>query len=242
MFPTGLNFAFVQYYSRLQKYYFRRRPWASMHILDGFLDPWVAGLCWLLAGAAVGLAARRARTEIGAERAPLLGVTAAGVFAAQLLNWPLPVASAHFVGGAFAGIVLGPALGVLAMTAVVTVQALVFGDGGIVALGANVLAMAVVNVLVGHTVFRATRSLGETRAAFAAGWVAIVVAALVVALATGASSAFAYDITTTVTWLVGGHAVLGVVEGAITAAVYGYVASQRPDLLSGPTSPVGVRA
>jgi cobalt/nickel transport system permease protein len=205
-----------------------------MHIPDGFLDPWVAGVCWLLAGAAVGVAARRARTQLGDERTPLLGVVAAGVFAAQMLNWPIPGGvSAHFVGGAFAGILLGPSLGVLAMTAVVGIQALVFGDGGVVALGANLLAMAVVDVLVGHAVFRATRGLGETRAAFLGGWAAITVSALVVGLAVGLSSAFRFEVTTTLAILGAGHAILGVVEGAITAAVYGFIADQRPDLLGG---------
>ncbi|GAA0307237.1 energy-coupling factor ABC transporter permease [Halarchaeum salinum] len=205
-----------------------------MHIPDGFLDPWVAGLFWLGSGVAVGLAVRRARSELGDERTPLLGVIAAGIFAAQMLNWPIPGGtSAHFVGGAFAGILLGPSLGVLAMTAVVTIQALVFGDGGIVALGANVFTMGVVDVLVGYALFRACRSVHETGAAFVAGWGAITVSALVVGLGIGLSSAFAYELTTTVPIMVVGHALLGLIEGAITAAVYGYVADARPDLVLG---------
>ncbi|MDS0300126.1 energy-coupling factor ABC transporter permease [Halogeometricum sp. S1BR25-6] len=205
-----------------------------MHIPDGFLDPWVAGLFWLGAGIAIGVAVRRARDELGDERTPLLGVVAAGIFAAQMLNWPIPGGtSAHFVGGAFAGILLGPSLGVLAMTAVVSIQALVFGDGGIVALGANLFAMAVVDVLVGYALFRACRSVHETGAAFAAGWGAITLSALAVGVGVGASSAFAYELGTTVTIMVVGHALLGVVEGAITAAVYGYVADARPDLVLG---------
>ena len=205
-----------------------------MHIPDGFLDPWVAGLFWLGSGIAIGVAVRRARDELGDERTPLLGVVAAGIFAAQMLNWPIPGGtSAHFVGGAFAGILLGPSLGVLAMTAVVSIQALVFGDGGIVALGANLFAMAVVDVLVGYALFRACRSVHETGAAFAAGWGAITLSALAVGVGVGASSAFAYELGTTVTIMVVGHALLGVVEGAITAAVYGYVADARPDLVLG---------
>ncbi|MBP2249943.1 cobalt/nickel transport system permease protein [Halarchaeum solikamskense] len=205
-----------------------------MHIPDGFLDPWVAGLFWLGSGAAIGLAVRRARDELGDERTPLLGVVAAGVFAAQMLNWPIPGGtSAHFVGGAFAGVLLGPSLGVLAMTAVVTIQALVFGDGGIIALGANLFAMAVVDVLVGYALFRACRGVHETGAAFVAGWGAITVSALVVGLGVGFSSAFAYAVGTTVPIMVVGHALLGLVEGAITAAVYGYVADARPDLVLG---------
>jgi cobalt/nickel transport system permease protein len=205
-----------------------------MHIPDGFLDPWVAGLFWLGSGIAIGIAVRRARDELGDERTPLLGVVAAGIFAAQLLNWPIPGGtSAHFVGGAFAGILLGPSLGVLAMTAVVTIQALVFGDGGIIALGGNLFAMAVVDVLVGYALFRAFRGVHGTGAAFAAGWGAITVSALAVGLGIGLSSAFAYDLGVTVAIMVGGHALLGTIEGAITAAVYGYVADARPDLVLG---------
>ncbi|RJT05300.1 energy-coupling factor ABC transporter permease [Halococcus sp. IIIV-5B] len=205
-----------------------------MHIPDGFLDPWVAGLLWLGTGMAVGVAVVRARGELGDERTPLLGVVAAGIFAAQMLNWPIPGGtSAHFVGGAFAGILLGPYLGVLAMTAVVTIQALVFGDGGIIALGANLFTMAVVDVLVGYVLFRLLRGVHENGAAFVAGWAAITVSALVVGVAVGASSAFAYELGVTVPVMVVGHALLGLVEGAITAAVYGSVVNARPDLVLG---------
>ena len=205
-----------------------------MHIPDGFLDPWVAGLFWLGSGIAIGLAIRRARGELGDHRTPLLGVVAAGIFAAQMLNWPIPGGtSAHFVGGAFAGILLGPSLGVLAMTAVVTIQALVFGDGGIIALGGNLFAMAVVDVLVGYALFRGLRGINETGAALIAGWGAITVSALVVGVGVGASSAFAYELGVTVPIMVVGHAVLGIVEGGITAAVYGSVARARPDLVLG---------
>jgi cobalt/nickel transport system permease protein len=205
-----------------------------MHIPDGFLDPWVAVLFWLGTGVALGIAVRRARGELGDERTPLLGVVAAGIFAAQMLNWPIPGGtSAHFVGGAFAGILLGPSLGVLAMTAVVTIQALVFGDGGIIALGGNLFAMAVVDVLVGYLLFRALSSVHETGAAFVAGWGAITVSALVVGGGVGLSAAFGYELGVTVPIMVVGHALLGLVEGAITAAVYGYVANARPDLVGG---------
>lgn len=203
-----------------------------MHIPDGFLDPLVAGLFWLGSAVAIGLAVRRARGELGDERTPLLGVIAAGIFAAQMLNWPIPGGtSAHFVGGAFAGILLGPSLGVLAMTAVITIQALVFGDGGIIALGGNLFAIAVVNVLIGYGVFRILSKVHESGAAFVAGWAAVTISALIVALGVGFSSAFAYEIGTTVTIMTGGHALLGIIEGAITTGVYTYVATARPDLV-----------
>lgn len=205
-----------------------------MHIPDGYLDLWVAGLFWLLSAGAFALAARKVRGNLGDERTPLLGVVAAGIFAAQLLNWPIPGGtSAHFVGGAFAGILLGPYLGIVAMTSVVTVQAFVFGDGGIIALGANLWTIAVVDVVVGYVLFRAIRRFHESSAAFVAGWGAITLSAGFVGLMAGLSSAFAYDLAVTVPVMVVGHALLGLIEGAITATVYGFITDARPDLVIG---------
>ena len=205
-----------------------------MHIPDGYLDLWILAAAWLVAGAAFAVATRRAGARLGEDRTALVGVVAAGIFAAQMLNWPIPGGtSAHFVGGAFAGILLGPWLGVLAMTAVVSVQALVFGDGGLLALGANLLAMAVVDVLVGYALFQAIRTYHEAVGAFVAGWGAITVSAALVGVMAGLSSAFAYEIGVTVTVMAVGHGVLGLVEGAITATVFGAVVDARPDLVPG---------
>ena len=214
-----------------------------MHVPDGLLDLWVVGVCWVLSGAALAVAVRRSADRLGEERTALVGVAAAGIFAAQLLNWPIPGGtSAHFVGGAFAGILLGPWLGVLAMTSVVAVQALVFGDGGLLALGANVLAMGVVDVLVGYALFRALAGYHEPAAAFVAGWGAITASAGAVGLMTGLSSAFAFELGVTLPVMVVGHALLGPIEGAITATVYGVVADARPDLVLGRGAPAEVGA
>lgn len=119
------------------------------------------------------------------------------------------------------------------MTAVVTIQALVFGDSGIIALGGNLFVMAVVDVLVGYIIFRALRGVHETGGAFVAGWGAITVSALAVGVGVGLSSAFAYELSVTVPIVVVGHGILGLVEGAITVAVYGYIANARSDLILG---------
>ncbi|WP_318570263.1 energy-coupling factor ABC transporter permease [Salinigranum marinum] len=205
-----------------------------MHIPDGFLDPWVLAGCFLLAAAAVGVSSWKLRGGLDGARVPLLGVVAAGIFAAQMLNWPIPGGtSAHFVGGAFAAILLGPYLGCLAMASVVVVQAFVFGDGGVLALGANLLNMAVIDVFVGYVLFRALVGVDETLAAFVAGWGAITVSAAAVGLQAGLSSTFAYDLGTTLTVMTAGHAVLGLVEGAITVLVVRYLVQVRPDLVLG---------
>lgn len=202
-----------------------------MHIPDGYVDLSLALLFGALSAAVLGYAAKRIDGEISDARAPLVGVVAAGVFAAQMLNWPIPGGtSAHFVGGAFAAILLGPHLGALCVATVVTIQALVFGDGGLVVLGANVFNMAIVEVYVGYAVYRTVAPYGEFRAAFAAGWLGITAGALSAGLQLGLSSAFEYQLLTTLAIMGVGHLVLGLVEGAITAAVYRYLADARPDL------------
>ncbi|EJN58118.1 energy-coupling factor ABC transporter permease [Halogranum rubrum] len=209
-----------------------------MHIPDGFLDVPIAAGCFVLAGAVLGLAARRAESTLDDVRVPLLGVVSAGIFAAQMLNWPIPGGtSAHFVGGAFAAIVLGPHLGALSVASVVIIQSLVFGDGGLTAIGANVLNMAVVEVYAGYAIYRALRGVDESVAVFAAGWLGITLGALAAAVELGLSSTFAYQLGTTVTIMGVGHLLLGLVEGAITLVVYRYIVQARPDVLATTTEP-----
>jgi ABC-type Co2+ transport system permease subunit len=106
-----------------------------MHIPDGFLAPRVLAGCSLFAGAVTAFSSWKLNGRLEGARVPLLGVVSAGIFAAEMLNWPIPGGtSAHFVGGAFATILLGPYPGCLAMASVVVVQAFVFGDGGVTAL------------------------------------------------------------------------------------------------------------
>ena len=122
-----------------------------MHIPDGFLSNEVAVVCAVPAIGAVGYALRRAEVDLDDRRVPLLGVTAAFVFAAQMLNFPVAGGtSGHFLGAALAAILLGPWLAGLVLAVVLAVQAFMFADGGITALGANVLNMGVIGgVLVG---------------------------------------------------------------------------------------------
>lgn len=203
-----------------------------MHIPDGFLDLPQAGLLVVAAAILLGIAAKRAEGSLERGAGPLVGVMAAGIFAAQMLNWPLPGGtSAHFVGGALVAILLGPHLGALAMASVVTIQAIVFGDGGVLALGANVFNMAIVDVYVGYVVYRLLADRNRAVAVFAAGWLGITAAALAAAVQLGLSSAFAYDVGTVVTIMGVGHLLLGLIEGAITLLVYRAVASSRPDVL-----------
>lgn len=210
-----------------------------MHIPDGFLDPLTAAATYLIT-AGYGLAAwRRLKASFTPERVSLLVVLSAAIFVAQMLNWPLPGGtSLHFVGGALAGILLGPLLGFVSLALVIAVQCLVFHDGGITTLGANLLNMAIVAVLTGYAVFRLSLRLASGRGsrlvgAFVGGWLSIVLAGLACGLEIGLSPAFGFPVDVTVPIMVGWHAALGVVEGVITALVVDYVYARLPPAARG---------
>lgn len=202
-----------------------------MHIPDGYLDLKIAGIFFVLTLIVLGYSIYKLR---GTKLTSLFGVISAAIFAAQMLNWPIPGGtSAHFVGGALAGIVLGPFAGALSMAIVITIQTLVFNDGGITAWGANVWNMAIVNVFVGYYVYRLFSGFNKSFSAFIAGWIGITVAAIFVGLQIGLSTSFAYGLNITIPVMGIGHAILGIIEGIITAGVLGYIATRRADLLEG---------
>ncbi len=204
-----------------------------MHIPDGYLDMPIAVLFYLLSAAVVGYSVYRVRGTLDEKKIPLVGMVAAGIFAAQMLNWPIPGGtSAHLVGGAIAAILLGPYLGCLAMTSVLVIQCLLFGDGGITALGANVWNMAVVNVFVAHYLYVFLRDKGLHLASFVSGWLGITAAAIFAGIEVGLSSSFKYSIGVTVPTMGIWHGLLGLLEGVITAAVILYIAKNRPDILN----------
>ncbi len=206
-----------------------------MHIPDGYLDLPIAGIFYILSLVVLGYSIYRLRDE---KFTPLFGIVAAAIFAAQMLNWPIPGGtSAHFVGGALAGILLGPYAGALAMAVVLTIQCLVFADGGITALGANVWNMAIVNVFVGYYVYKALERFNRSIAALVAGWLGITLAAIFAGIEIGISSSFGYGLTVTVPVMGVWHALLGIIEGVITAGVVSYIAAARPDVIEQKAAP-----
>jgi cobalt/nickel transport system permease protein len=211
-----------------------------MHVPDGFLSPPVAIACATLAVAGVGAAASRSRALLGSRSVPRMGVTAAFIFSAQMINFPVAGGtSGHLVGGALAAVLLGPSAAVVAMTAVLVMQCLVFGDGGLLALGANVLNMAVVHPVVGFAVYRllvgrdgAQRSPSGARriASLAfASWVATVVAAATcageLALSRVASPSVVFPAMVAI------HLAIGLGEALIAALVLAAILRLRPELL-----------
>lgn len=207
-----------------------------MHIPDGFLDPAVAAACAVPAAAAVGYGLHRAKTDLDDRRVPLLGVTAAFVFAVQMLNFPIAGGtSGHLLGAALAAILLGPWLACVTMAVVLTAQAFVFADGGITALGANVLNMGVLGaLLVGLGMGAALRVLPHGRASYlatagAGAWLAVMVGAAATAVELALSGTV--PLATVLPTMLGVHALIGVGEAVITVSAVAAVMATRPDLL-----------
>ena len=208
-----------------------------MHIPDGFLDNAVAAGAALPAAAAVGYALRRANRDLDERTVPLLGVTAAFLFAAQMLNFPVAGGtSGHLLGAALATILLGPWLACLVLAVVLTAQAFVFADGGVTALGANVLNMGVVGaLLVGFGMGAALRLLPRTRGAFlavtaAGAWLAVMAGAAATAVELGVSGTV--PLGTVLPAMLGVHALIGIGEAAITVAAVAGVLPARPALVA----------
>ncbi|MDE2696973.1 MAG: energy-coupling factor ABC transporter permease [Chloroflexota bacterium] len=211
----------------------------ALHIPDGFVSAPVAAGGWVLAAAVIALAARRADRNLDERAAPLMGVMAAFIFAGQMVNFPVAGGtSGHLVGGALAAILLGPWAAIIVMTAVVALQALLFQDGGLAALGVNTLNMAVLSVLVGWGVYRVLQPLGglhpalAAAAAFAAAWLSVEAAAVATTLQLAASATS--PLTVALPAMVGVHALIGIGEGLITLGALGLVRAARPDLLTRP--------
>jgi cobalt/nickel transport system permease protein len=208
-----------------------------MHIPDGFLDPDVAAAAAVVSVGVVGYSLRRAEHELDERRVPLLGVTAAFVVAVQMLNFPVAGGtSGHLLGAALAAILLGPWLACLVMTVVITSQAFVFADGGISALGANVLNMGIIGALgVGYLMIWARHVLPRTRAGFLAvvaggSWLAVMAGATAASLELALSGTV--PLGTVLPAMLGVHALIGVGEAVITVAAVAAVMVSRPDLLT----------
>lgn len=208
-----------------------------MHIPDGFLSLPVSLALWLISILLIGNAVRRLEKTLSEREVPLMGVLAAAIFAGQMLNFTVTGGtSGHLLGAALATILLGPYPAMLVMTAVVSVQALLFQDGGLVVMGANLFNMAIVGVWTAYAVFSLFRRLaGEARwglfaGGFAAAWSSIFLAALACALQLALSGTSPANLA--VPAMGGIHALIGIGEGLITVGALGFLYAARPDLLS----------
>lgn len=208
----------------------------ALHTPDGFLTVPVAGVMWLLSVVALGVSVRQTNRTLDERQIPLMGVLAAFIFAAQMINFPVAGGtSGHLLGGVLAAVLLGPWAATLVMACVIAVQALVFQDGGLVVLGANIFNMGVIGTMGGYAVYRSLARLlgGETRgripAAGIAAWLSVVAAAVAISLELAVSGTTAIEITLPV--MVGVHALIGIGEALITMAALAFIRATRPDLL-----------
>lgn len=220
----------------------------SMHIPDGFLSVGVSLVLWAIAIVVVGYALKRVNADVGERQVPLMGVLAACIFAGQMLNFSVTGGtSGHLMGAAIAAILLGPWAAILVLTCVVGVQALIFQDGGLLALGANIVNMGIVGVAVAYFAHRSLQKLlgkwsgGLFVSGFVAGWLSIVVAALACALQLALSGSSPANIA--VPAMAGIHALIGFGEGLITAGALVFLKVARRDLVEAPqTQIVGGKA
>ena len=211
-------------------------PNFAMHIPDGFLSIGVSVVFWILSIVVILIALARANHDLGEREVPVMGVLAAAIFAGQMLNFTVGAGtSGHLLGAALAAILLGPWAAVLVMTSVVAVQALIFQDGGLLVMGANLFNMAVIGPFVSYMVYRLILRLmrGQNRAIFfggaAAAWASIEVAALACGLQLALSGTSPANIT--IPAMGGIHAIIGVGEALITVGALSIIFAARPDLL-----------
>ena len=220
---------------------------SPMHIPDGFLSGPVAGVGYTLAAAFVALAVWRTNRSLGEKSVPLMGVTAAFIFAVQMMNFPVAGGtSGHLLGGTLAAILVGPWAAIIVMTSVVGIQALMFQDGGLAALGFNIFNMGVATALVGYGVYYLSALLANGRrgwvlpvGVFVASWVTVMLAALATSMELAVSDTSPLNVVLPA--MMGVHSLIGIGEGLITAAAVSFVLATRPDLIEhGPrAAPLG---
>jgi len=208
----------------------------SMHIPDGFLSVQVSIFLWLIAILVIGYALKRVSADLGERQVPVMGVLAAAIFAGQMLNFAIAGGtSGHLVGAAIATILLGPWAAMLVLTCVISIQALLFQDGGLLVLGANIFNMAIVGVAVAYMVFRTVRRLTSGRSwslfmgGFLAAWMSVEVSSLGTALELSVSGTSPANLA--IPAMGGIHALIGIGEGLITLGALAFLSASRIDLL-----------
>lgn len=216
-----------------------------MHVPDGLMDPLVAAVGWVEFLVVIGLAMYLSRSKIKERSLPRVAILCAGIFVAQMLNFPIGGGTTgHLIGAALFAIMAGPALAMIGMTVVLLIQALMFGDGGVTALGINALNMAIIAPFVGwgvytmaNSIMNARSRIGRGTAVAMAAWASVFVAAAACAgelLISYAISAGDYGIAANISVpaMLGYHALIGIGEAAITVGLVSYLFTVSPELFS----------
>jgi cobalt/nickel transport system permease protein len=205
----------------------------ALHIPDGFLNLAISLVFWLVTIVLLAIAVRRTSNELGERQIPLMGVMAAFIFAAQMINFPVAGGtSGHLLGGALAAMTLGPWPAMLVMASVIGVQALLFQDGGLVVMGANIFNMGLLTALIGYGLYRSVhgRPRGfQLGVAGVAAWISVMAGALATSLQLWLSGTSSLNIV--VPAMLGVHTLIGIGEALITVAALAFIMQTRPDLL-----------
>ena len=211
-----------------------------MHIPDGFISVPVSGAAVLVSASAIALALKKSRGSMEQEVAPMAGLTAVFIFAVQMLNFPVAAGtSGHLLGGALAAILVGPWVALLAMTVVISLQAFIFADGGLSAIGLNIFNMGVITVLIGWFTFKfilkflPKKNSSVVAASAIAAFVSVPISALgfVVEYAIGGSGII--DLDKVLGAMLSVHVLIGLGEAAISALTIGAILATRSDLVYG---------
>jgi cobalt/nickel transport system permease protein len=207
-----------------------------MHAPDGFLSLPVALVMWVIAGTVIAIAVRKTNQTFDERMAPLMGVMAAFIFAAQMFNFPVAGGtSGHLLGGVLAAVLLGPWAGTLVMACVIAVQALILQDGGLVVMGANIVNMGVIGTLGGFAIYSSLCRVfgGEDRGRLPAAGIAAFLSVVL------GSTAMAFELAISgytslavaLPAMVGVHALIGIGEALITVGALAFIQVTRADLL-----------
>lgn len=209
----------------------------QLHIPDGFLSVVVAVVLWIVSIAVIAYALRIVGKDLGERQVPEMGVLAAVIFAGQMLNFPVAGGtSGHLIGAALATILLGPWAAIIIMTCVVAIQALIFQDGGLLALGGNIFFMGIVATTVAYFVYQTVQRFAKGKAwgilggGFLAAWFSVLFAAAGTALALAISGASPIEIALPA--MVGIHLFIGIGEGLITVGALAFLLATRRDLVT----------
>jgi cobalt/nickel transport system permease protein len=211
-----------------------------VHIPDGFINAPTSLAAGAVAAGGVGVSLRKAAQTLQERQAPLAGLVAAYIFAVQMLNFPVAAGtSGHLLGGLLAAVLVGPWAGALCVAVVLVVQGLLFADGGLSALGLNIINMALVTAWGGYAVFLLLRralpatKTSVTVAAGVAGGISVVLASLAFVVEYAIGGTGGAPVSTVFGAMVGVHTLIGIGEGIITALTVGAVLAVRPDLVYG---------
>ena len=230
-------FAFIHYSSWLS---WIIQPQLALHIPDGFLNLPTIAITWVMAIALIALALKKSQAEYQEKAVPLMGVCGAFIFAAQMINFPIPGGtSGHLLGGTLAGALLGPWAGSLVMVSVFIVQSVMFQDGGLTVLGANIFNMGLIGTFGGYYLYKAIRlALGRDKlsvmliAVAIAAWTSVLVASVICALQLAISGTVTLNVALAA--MVSWHILIAIGEAIITVIALSFIWRTRPDLFYDP--------